>query len=159
MQEMQVWSLDQVWFPGEGNGNPPQYSCPENPINRGGWRAAVYGVSKELDMTYQLNKDNSISSYTCTTSSDGFFFFLLLMAFMYCDGEGGLGSVLAPSPARQHSWCSLWKEWSQVRRSRTQKEKKALSGITWIPTSTRCDGQLLKWVNPLDFFKLVWGVN
>ena len=33
-------------FPGEGNGNPSQYSCPENPMNRGAWRAAAYGVSR-----------------------------------------------------------------------------------------------------------------
>ena len=27
--------------PGEGNGNPLQYSCPENPMDRGAWRATV----------------------------------------------------------------------------------------------------------------------
>ena len=32
--------------PGEGNGNPPHYSCLENPIDRGAWRAAVHGVVK-----------------------------------------------------------------------------------------------------------------
>ena len=30
--------------PGEGNGNLLQYSCPENPINREAWQAAVHGV-------------------------------------------------------------------------------------------------------------------
>ena len=30
--------------PGEGNGNPLQYSCLENPMNRGAWRATVHGV-------------------------------------------------------------------------------------------------------------------
>ena len=30
-------------FPGEGNGNPLQYSCLENSMNRGAWRAAVHG--------------------------------------------------------------------------------------------------------------------
>ena len=38
--------------PGEGNGNPLQYSCLENPVDRGAWWAAVHGVTKELDMTY-----------------------------------------------------------------------------------------------------------
>ena len=37
--------------PGEGNGNPLQYSCLENPMDRGAWQATVYGVAKELDMT------------------------------------------------------------------------------------------------------------
>ena len=32
--------------PGRGNGNPLQYSCLENPMDRGAWRATVYGVSK-----------------------------------------------------------------------------------------------------------------
>ena len=32
--------------PGGGNGNPLQYSCLENPLDRGAWRAAVHGVTK-----------------------------------------------------------------------------------------------------------------
>ena len=36
--------------PGEGNGNPLQYSCLGNPIDRGAWWAAVHGVA-ESDMT------------------------------------------------------------------------------------------------------------
>jgi len=30
---------------GEGNGNPLQYSCLENPVDRGAWWAAVHGVA------------------------------------------------------------------------------------------------------------------
>ena len=32
--------------PGKGNGNPLQYSCLENPTDRGAWRATVHGVTK-----------------------------------------------------------------------------------------------------------------
>ena len=32
--------------PGGGNGNPPQYSCLENPMDRGVWLATVHGVIK-----------------------------------------------------------------------------------------------------------------
>ena len=32
--------------PGEGNGNPLQYSCLENPMDRGAWQAAVHGFTK-----------------------------------------------------------------------------------------------------------------
>ena len=35
---------------GEGNGNPLQYSCLENPRDGGAWWAAIYGVT-QLDMT------------------------------------------------------------------------------------------------------------
>ena len=41
--------------PGGGNGNPLQYSCLGNPLDRGTWWATVHGVPKELDMTEQLN--------------------------------------------------------------------------------------------------------
>ena len=36
--------------PGEGNGNPIQYSCLGNPMVRGAWWATVHGVAKELGM-------------------------------------------------------------------------------------------------------------
>ena len=36
--------------PGEGNGNPLQCSCLENPMDRGAWRATVHGVT-ESDTT------------------------------------------------------------------------------------------------------------
>ena len=55
MQEM--WQESGIRFlgwedsPGEGNGNPLQYSCLENPLERGAWRATVRGVAKESDMT------------------------------------------------------------------------------------------------------------
>ena len=37
--------------PGEGNGNPLQYSCLENSMDRGAWQATVPWGCKELDMT------------------------------------------------------------------------------------------------------------
>ena len=41
--------------PGEGNGNPLQYSCLGNPTDRGAWWAIVHGVAEELDTTERLN--------------------------------------------------------------------------------------------------------
>ena len=45
---------------GEGNGNPFQYSCLEKSMDRGAWQATVRGVTKELDMTEQLNNNLKI---------------------------------------------------------------------------------------------------
>ena len=47
--------------PGEGNGSPLQYSCLENPMDRGAWWATVHGITEELDTTYRVNnKNNSV---------------------------------------------------------------------------------------------------
>ena len=40
--------------PGEGNGNPLQYSCLENSMDRGAWQARVHRVAKESDTTERL---------------------------------------------------------------------------------------------------------
>ena len=41
--------------PGGGNGNPPQYSCLENPMDRGAWRAAVDRATKSRTRLKQLS--------------------------------------------------------------------------------------------------------
>ena len=38
-------------FPGEGNGDPLQYSCLGKPMDRGPWQATVHGFAKESDKT------------------------------------------------------------------------------------------------------------
>ena len=40
---------------GEGNGNPLQYSCLENPMDRGAWQATVLGVSKSQTQLKRLS--------------------------------------------------------------------------------------------------------
>ena len=37
--------------PGGGHDNPLQYSCLENPMDRGAWRATVHGIAKASDVT------------------------------------------------------------------------------------------------------------
>ena len=51
MQETWVQYLGWEDFPGEGNGNPLQYSCLENPMDGGAWRATAHGGHKESDTT------------------------------------------------------------------------------------------------------------
>ena len=41
-------------FPGEGDGNPLQYSCLGNSTDRGAWRAAVHGVAKSQTQLIDL---------------------------------------------------------------------------------------------------------
>jgi len=46
-------------IPGGGNGNPLQYSCLGNPMDRGAWQATIHGVTKGLNMTEWL-RNNSL---------------------------------------------------------------------------------------------------
>ena len=47
---------------GEGNGTPLQYSCLENPRDRGAWWAAVYGVAQSWTRLTRLSSSSSSSS-------------------------------------------------------------------------------------------------
>ena len=45
--------------PGVGNGNPLQYSCLENPMDRGAWWATVHGVTKsQTELTMSMNVES-----------------------------------------------------------------------------------------------------
>ena len=45
---------------GEGNGNPLQYSCLENPRDGGAWWAAIYGVAQSWTRLKRLSSSNAI---------------------------------------------------------------------------------------------------
>ena len=54
-------------FPGEGNGNPLQYSCTENPMDRGALKAEVHGVAKS-----QTRLSNFTSAFWTLVDYDGY---------------------------------------------------------------------------------------
>ena len=59
-------------IPGEGNGNPLQYSCLGNPMDRGGWWATVHGDANETESdTTQLLDDNSNNKEQVTSLRKG----------------------------------------------------------------------------------------
>ena len=62
--------------PGGGNGNPLQYSCLENPRDKGVWQAAVHGVTEESDMTEHA----SIYTYHSSAYSN----FSMLQSLHHC---------------------------------------------------------------------------
>ena len=60
MQETQVRPPGWGRSPGRGNGNPPQYSCLENSMDRGAWQATVQGETKSPT---QLNDQHFVYIY------------------------------------------------------------------------------------------------
>ena len=66
-------TTEQLHFPfslsciGQGNGNPLQCSCPENPRDGGAWWAAVYGVAQSQTQLERLS--SSILTITCSYHS------------------------------------------------------------------------------------------
>ena len=60
--------------PGEGNGNPLQYSCLENPMDRGAWWATVHGIT---------NVTTSLMGYLLLNWSFDNFYFLTRFSSAY----------------------------------------------------------------------------
>ena len=67
------WILEEIGLDGEGSGNPLQYSCLENPMDRGAWEAAVCGVAKSQtrlsDFTFTFHF-HALEKEMATHSSD-----------------------------------------------------------------------------------------
>ena len=62
-----------VIYPGEGNGNPLQYSCLENPMDRRAWQATVHGFAKSRT---RLSDFTSLLHFFPSTNPGVLHFFL-----------------------------------------------------------------------------------
>ena len=51
--------------PGGGNGNPLQFSCLENPVDRGAWQATNHGVAKSWTRLKRLNTHSKCTYLRC----------------------------------------------------------------------------------------------
>ena len=76
LQSMRSQRVRHDWAPslslsciGEGNGNPLQCSCLENPRDGGAWWAAVYGVAQSQTRLKQLSSSSSVTGDKLLTSS------------------------------------------------------------------------------------------
>ena len=84
--------------PGEGNGNPFQYYCLENPMDRGAWRATVYAVTRVgHNWAYTHEKEKSIYN--------------LLRTFIYLEFHNSMRSWKSLTPF--YSWGN-WSQWNSV---------------------------------------------
>ena len=112
---------------GEGNGNPLQYSCLENPMDRGVWWAVVHGVAtsrtwlRDLTFTFHFH---SLEKEVATHSS------VLAWRIPGMAEPGGVSSM--GSHRVGHDWSDLaaWTIWIEGKRRRGQQRMRWLDGIT-----------------------------
>ena len=94
-------------FPGEGNGNPLQYSCLENPTDRGAWRALVHEVPK--------NRAANTFNFEWTGHSQNESRYVteeLLFSVLSFSGWMLALSVWTFSGRVEHRQTVLWRTWS-----------------------------------------------
>ena len=118
--------------PGGGHDNPLQYSCLENPMNRGTWWATVHGVSKGSDTT-KVTKRTHTHAHTHThtrkqKNSDEHFgqpniFFFRLFSLMWSESESC--SVMSESLRSQ----GLYSPWNSLGQNTGVGSLSLLQGI------------------------------
>ena len=83
--------------PGWGNGNPLQYSCLENPKDRGAWQTTVHGVAQSWTRLRMHTHEGAISKQKLLERFYGSFFFFFFLLSLY------------PLPWKRHSkMAALW---------------------------------------------------
>ena len=83
--------------PGEGNGNPLQYPCLENPMDRGAWQATVHGVAKSQ------TRLRDFTFFLCALNKKYVHFFFPSVCHMAC-GILVLQPGVKPMPPAVEAW-------------------------------------------------------
>ena len=100
---------------GEGNGNPPQYSCLENPKDRGAWWAAVYGVAQSHTRLMRLSSSSPSQGMFATQGSNPGLLHCRLILYClshqgaqeYWSGQPTPSPADLPNPGIEPGWPAL----------------------------------------------------
>ena len=90
---------------GEGNGNPLQCSCLENPRDRGAWWAAVHGVTQSRT---QLKRLSSSSIYSIFTMNQMLCIYILWMVSHSTTVRQGLSRILQIKATEGYTLAYMW---------------------------------------------------
>ena len=107
---------------GEGNGNPLQCSCLENPKDGGVWWAAIYGVAQSWTRLKQLSSNSSSSGYALSLWTPTHIFVIFLDVWPLVCLQTSLSLILEMSgnlhPLQslglRTKWNNLWKALSVI---------------------------------------------
>ena len=101
---------------GEGNGTPLQYSCLENPKDRGAWWASVSGVAQSWTRLKQLSSSSSKYTINCYFVNE-----IYPIEPIYGEGNGNpLQCSCLENPRDGGAW---WASVSGVAQSRTRLKR------------------------------------
>ena len=78
---------------GEGNGNPHQYSCLENPMDRGAWCATVHGVAKS-----RTRLSNFTFTFTLISTDDFYSYMTEVLTMMATNANLAIAAFLIGIP-------------------------------------------------------------
>ena len=124
--------------PGEGNGNPLQYSCLENPTDRGVWQATYHGVAKSWT---QLSDFTFMQPMKTTSSHPP-------SALVHEYGGSTLAGVACgqwfPSPHPHYGSRSVAQRVDSGREKQLRK-KSSLYMSLWLQLSLGLGGELRAW--------------
>ena len=95
-------------FPGEGNGKPFWYSCLENPMDGGAWKATVHGVAKNQTRL----SDFTIPSFCTKIRCFSYHFYLQNRSEKLYMWE--VWWVTGQSNLAKSTWENKWRRWYQV---------------------------------------------
>ena len=82
--------------PGEGHGNPLQYFCLENPMDKGAWWATVHGVAKSRTRLKRLSMHTYISTDFISKHNHSHRYWGLQLEYIFQGNK--MKSILTPKP-------------------------------------------------------------
>ena len=110
-----------VWCFGEGNGNPLQCSCLENPRNRGAWWAATCGVAQSRTQLKRLS---------------------MMHACIGAGSDNPLQYSCLENPRYRGAWwaavCGAAQSWTQLKRLSSSSSSSSSSSRVWCYLSLVC---------------------
>ena len=114
------WGLGRS--PGGGHGNPLQYTCLENPMDRGAWWATVHRVAESQACLKRLNT----RTYTMISPEDNHYYI-----WTSCPLPPNLSGILLASIKSLWQWERCF-EWLGISLALTGQEALALKLLSWL---------------------------
>ena len=133
-------------FPREGHGSPLQYSCLENPMDRGAWWATIHGVTRV--------RHNLVTEHTCIH----YVIWPLIPWARNCVSEQDKQTSPSSWSVWYMGWSAYSRGWDSANMAKVFTEDVLTS--QWIPCiaqqSRKTNQKLQQWKNPEQITLLPW---